>query len=137
MTLTRHVGLKRSASKARNAPMGSTARKQTDRKPGTARKGTRRHVIPTNVREAVIRRSGRRCEAPFHYGCMGIAQHIHHRQLLSAGGTDHPSNLLHVSLSCHRGIHDHPADSYANGALVSRYGEHVRAITGPYEVMKR
>lgn len=44
--------------------------------------------------------------------------HKHHRKLRSQGGTDDPVNILLVSPSLHRFIHDHPAESYAKGWLV-------------------
>ena len=63
------------------------------------------------VREAVLRRDGYRCQAherefaldlPCSYG----EPHVHHRRLRSQGGTDDPENLLTLCSAHHRHAHD-------------------------------
>ncbi len=108
----------RTSSLSRRSPLRSSANGPTQR---SSPKGTR-HVIPTATRMVVARRSGGRCEAPEHAPeCTGRADHMHHRMLLSQGGSDHPTNLLHTSWKCHQAIHANPARSYANGSLVRRW----------------
>jgi len=77
-----------------------------------------RSRIPTDAVDAVLRRSGGRCEARATPGCSGRWEHLHHRRLRSQGGGHDAANLLAVCHFCHRWIHDHPAESYARGWLV-------------------
>lgn len=81
---------------------------------------------PTGIsaasRRAVDSRSGGRCEASEHAPfCNGRGEHKHHRRLRSQGGTDHPSNLLNLSLACHTYWHLHPEQARELGIIVSGY----------------
>lgn len=82
-------------------------------KPGRAE----RHPVPLGVRRIVRARSGYVCEA-----CgQDEATMIHHRKLRSQGGTNDPSNLLHVSAVCHDRLHKNlDGKSYDRGLLVRR-----------------
>jgi hypothetical protein len=49
--------------------------------------------------------------------CTGRAEHVHHLQARSQGGSDDPANLAAVCHACHGWIHAHPALSYRMGWL--------------------
>lgn len=68
------------------------------------------------VRPIIEARSGCVCEC----GCGRAAEALHHRLRRSQGGTNDPENLAHLAHVCHRRIHAHPAESYANGMLLRR-----------------
>lgn len=82
--------------------------------------------VPPSARLALEERSGGRCEAcdvePLD-GCSRKAEHPHHRRAKGpAGRADHSlTNLLAVSATHHRWIHEHPADSYRLGLLERSY----------------
>lgn len=80
-------------------------------------------AIPTSVREAVERRSQRRCER-----CGSArARHIHHRQPRGFGskgrGPHALSNLLHLCVTCHEQIEERKDinELTKDGFLVSRH----------------
>ena len=98
--------MKRSGPLARRTPM---------RRTGPLRRG-RGNPIPQSSRDAVLTRSGGRCEAATPV-CMCRAVHVHHL----AGRSSHaPSNLLHVCSACHAFIHANPSISYQHGWLRRR-----------------
>lgn len=75
--------------------------------------------FPPNVREAVLRRSGGRCEAKADLsGCTDRVEHYHHRKLRSQGGLGTKVNCLGVCGPCHTHIHAHPTLAYMRGWLV-------------------
>lgn len=70
-------------------------------------------------RKAVQERSGGLCER-----CAQLpAAHVHHRQLRSQGGSDLPSNLLHICSPCHVTIHAQPSTAYENGWMVRSWAD--------------
>lgn len=71
-------------------------------------------------REVVQERSRGRCEHPD--GCEATAQVVHHRAGRVGKGAHDPHLLMHLCDDHHRWVHDHPAESYANGAMVRRSG---------------
>lgn len=48
---------------------------------------------------------------------------MHHRKMRSQGGGHTASNLLHLCFPCHTYVHEHPADSYANGWLLHSWDD--------------
>lgn len=67
--------------------------------------------MDSDVRDAVLRRDGWRCQAhawgfaldlPCSYG----EPHVHHRRLRSQGGSDDPDMLLTLCQAHHRHAHD-------------------------------
>lgn len=72
-------------------------------------------------RKWTIDRAHGRCEAGITAaGCTGRAEHVHHMQLRSQGGSDDIANLLAVCHRCHGHIHANPAESYEMGWLRHR-----------------
>ena len=47
--------------------------------------------------------------------CQGIAQHVHHVQFRSRGGSNDPSNLIALCLNCHSFAHHYLDYSHALG----------------------
>lgn len=91
-----------------------------DRTP--TRKVSQGNPTPPSAREAVLRRSGGRCEAGTIW-CMGQATQIHHIDRDRKNNA--PENLLHVCgngnyTGCHGRIHQHPNEAYAAGWLTRR-----------------
>lgn len=77
-------------------------------------------TIPANVKRAVDARAGGRCEAPEHApNCNGRAERRHHRKLLSQGGSNHPSNIYVLSLTCHTYAHEHSEWAREVGIIIS------------------
>ena len=83
--------------------------------------------MPEHVAEAVIERSGGKCEAMGTFFCDGPAQQLHHRRMRSQGGKHTVQNLLALCASCHSWVHRHPKESYRLGWLV-------RSVKDPLEV---
>jgi hypothetical protein len=75
--------------------------------------------ISVEARHRVRRRSSGWCEVQ-HPGCTGRAEHVHHVLPRSAGGANHPDNLLDVCGAGHRYIHANPAWAYDHGYLSHR-----------------
>ena len=76
--------------------------------------------MPGEVADAVIARSGEKCEARLSEACTGRGQQLHHRLRRSAGGGHTVDNILHVCRPCHDAIHGSPAVSYQLGFLIRR-----------------
>ena len=76
---------------------------------------SRPHVIDWRLRWEVITRDKGTCQ-----WCMvpGGALDCHHRLPRSRGGRDSLSVLVAVHRSCHRRIHEHPAEALERGFLV-------------------
>ncbi len=66
---------------------------------------------------AVLCRAGSMCEADTPACTIGATM-AHHRKLRSQGGSNDPDNGLAVCAPCHRWIHDHPAEAYAQGWML-------------------
>lgn len=82
------------------------------REPKTLRQKLR--PIPADVKRAVFARDDltcRWCRVP------GGALDAHHIQRRSQGGRDVAYNLVSVHRSCHRYVHEHPAEAKAAGFL--------------------
>ncbi len=110
--------MRRSAPMHRKTPL----RPKASPKGASKAKKTKRGVyaeaeFSPEVRAAVARRSGGRCEARYDGGCQGTAHHMHHRQE-RRGGDGTEANALHVCLHCHLQIHAHPSLSYELGFMV-------------------
>ena len=74
-------------------------------------------VLPKALRDAVWNRSRGYCEKcglPLHQD----SWNWHHRKIKSQGGQDLVENGLALHFSCHRWIHDNPAESYKYGYMV-------------------
>lgn len=100
-------------------PLLRRAARDTDaRDAARARRAEPRKLI--EGRRAVLERSGGRCEHPS--GCAATADVVHHRAGRVGEGAHHPDLLLALCDDHHRWVHDHPAESYANGAMVRRSG---------------
>lgn len=98
-------------------------RKTPLRRPGWARKRTVRPGWAA-ARSQRLALALHLCEVMVPGVCTGEAHHVHHRLRRSQGGTDDFANLLAVCPACHSWVHDHPADSYANGWLIRSGGDH-------------
>lgn len=77
---------------------------------------------PASVREAVLRRSGGRCEAGTIW-CLGKPTQIHHKDRNRKNNT--MDNLLHVcgngnATGCHGRIHQEVTEAFAEGWLTRR-----------------
>ncbi len=114
--------MRRSPMPPRKSPLRRSAampaRDATIQKP-SPRARNRARLIPRSVRDAVKERSGGQCE----WSCDGAlcvteATHMHHRLRRSQGGKHTVANLLHLCAACHLYIHDHPAESFAEGWLL-------------------
>ena len=85
----------------------------------------RRTAIPVDVIDAVMARSGGRCEARIPGVCQGRATNLHHRRLRSQGGLNTASNILALcgtgSTGCHGHIHARPEWARERGFLLSAY----------------
>lgn len=85
----------------------------------------RRKLAPARkrCREAVILRSGGRCEAMgFSWKCKGYGEHVHEKLTRARGGNpNHPANCLYVCSTCHEHIHLRPAAAEAAGLLISQH----------------
>lgn len=78
-------------------------------------------AMPAAVYEAVMRRSGYRCEAAIAGVCTGAAAEWHHRQPRDRYN-DVPSNGVAICSACHRHITDvSPAVGFERGLRVSRH----------------
>lgn len=92
----------------------------TKRKPAPKRSGSPNN-FPEDVRLAVRRRSGGRCEARTTV-CTDTAHAFHHRK--GRGSKDQREvNCLHLCHECHRHIHANPTKSYLMGWLVHSYSD--------------
>ena len=65
------------------------------------KKRKERGTISASVRAALSERSGGLCES-----CGRRANHAHHIQYRSRGGTSALENLANLCLSCHSGVHN-------------------------------
>jgi hypothetical protein len=85
----------------------------------------RRKLAPARkrCREAVIERSGGRCEAKFSMFCLGFGTQLHEKLTRARGGSiTKPANALWVCTYCHFEIHhSRPADATAAGLLISQH----------------
>ena len=74
--------------------------------------------MPEHVAEAVIERSGGKCEAMNFPICVGRAEQLHHRQLRSQGGEHTVVNLIAVCSPCHSRFHREVAEAQSQGWIV-------------------
>ena len=75
------------------------------------------------ARGVVEARSGGRCEFELaRVRCEAAAVHLHHVHRRSQGGSNDPSNLRFLCATCHRWVHEHPAEAVAAG-LLARFAE--------------
>lgn len=79
-----------------------------------------RQKIPGATISELYGRSQGRCEHPD--GCEQMATVIHHKARRKGPDPHRLDNLLHVCQPHHIWLHDHPAESYANGSLVRHNG---------------
>lgn len=70
----------------------------------------------------VRERSGGRCELRVEGVCLGRAQHPHHIQKRSQGGSHHYSNLLDACDPCNGWVEDHPREAAERGWVIRRGG---------------
>jgi hypothetical protein len=70
-----------------------------------------------HMRPVIAARSAGRCEIEGP-GCTGLGEHVHHRKMRSQGGDNSLACLVHACNHCHKRIHEHPEESYANGWLL-------------------
>lgn len=102
--IKRTSGLKRGRALPRRSERAWEARREGD-----------------DAREAVLRRSGGRCEVDGP-DCTLRASGTHHRLREAHGGPTTPENLVAVCRSCHTdapgAIHRQPAWAYENGLLI-------------------
>jgi hypothetical protein len=115
--MKRSSALKRTAFK----PARSELRRYTRMKP-ISDKRKEKNVEYAKAKRQMRKRSKGLCEARLP-GCTIAATDPHHMMRRSAGGEDVASNLLHVCRTCHRYIHEHPAEAIDLGFLKSRYRE--------------
>jgi 5-methylcytosine-specific restriction endonuclease McrA len=89
-------------------------RRQSARK--RAERGPRARCVA-----AVRARSGGLCEGRVPGVCTGTATDVHEVVSRARGGsvTD-MANCVHLCSQCHRHVHTHPLESYANGLLKRR-----------------
>ena len=96
----------------RGKPLKRSAIKKKPRRGGN---------MPPQVYEAVMRRSGYRCEAVIAGVCTGAAEEWHHRQPRDRYN-DVPSNGVAICSACHRHITDvSPREGFDRGLRVSRH----------------
>ena len=74
--------------------------------------------MPEHVAEAVIERSGGRCEAQNFPYCTGQAEQLHHRQLRSQGGEHTVENIIAVCAADHSRFHREVAEAQSQGWIV-------------------
>lgn len=93
--------------------------KRTRFRPKTSTAAKRKgYALSWNV---AMERAGQRCEFIDGDQCEARAEHCHHVQPRSRGGSDDHTNLLAVCARHHEWIHAHPAESTVRGYLKSRY----------------
>lgn len=75
--------------------------------------------IPRKVADLVVGRADGHCEAMIiPAGCVGQAQHLHHRKLRSQGEEHTVGNLVHICHKCHSWIHKNPTEGIKLGFIV-------------------
>lgn len=115
--------MKRSAPLRRKTPMRRGAPLARDAKPQRARPRLRRPAMPKDVREAVYRRSGGRCDR-CGVGISLESMEAHHRKLRAQGGQDDLATLIALCRACHvPGVHGHPKESRLTGFIVPSHGD--------------
>lgn len=105
----------------KGAPRLATA-PQHPARPNRSRTGAARRYEAefVKVKSVVFGRSQGRCEVYNDDGtrCGEMGSEYHHRRMRSAGGSNHPLNILHACGWHHVQIHANPATSYQLGLLV-------------------
>lgn len=74
--------------------------------------------VPKDVAEAVIERSGGRCESMNFPYCTGRAEQLHHRQLRSQGGEHTVENIIAVCAADHSRFHREVREAQSQGWIV-------------------
>ena len=78
----------------------------------------KKNRVPKDVAEAVIERSGGKCEAMNFQYCTGQAEQLHHRQLRSQGGEHTVENIIAVCAADHSRFHREVAEAQSQGWIV-------------------
>lgn len=87
---------------------------------GKKKRGKGHRRMPGVVVEAVIARSGGRCEGQVADVCTGRAQHLHHRVRRSQGGPHTVENIVHLCEACHTWAHGNVTEARVLGLISSR-----------------
>ena len=83
---------------------------------------SRKKSMPTEVWQRVYDRDNGQCVR-----CAAPGGVVHHRQGRRKNDPHAIAGLVLLCDPCHRHVHDHPAESYANGLMVRRTGIEVPA----------
>ena len=80
------------------------------------RKSPEAKIAYAELRVEIMDRSMGRCQRKSPQ-CWGMGSDVHHVVRRSQGGTDDPANLKWLCRPCHQYIHEHVAESKAEGWL--------------------
>lgn len=95
--------------------------KRTRIRPVSRRRAVRDRVYPA-AREAVLERSGGRCEADVHADdCNRRCEQVHHREGRNVPEPHRLDNLVGLSAACHSKAHLLPGWAYETGISIRKH----------------